>query len=42
MKITERPTGVHTAASDYETLVQQAISKVSGFEQLFKELERAN
>ena len=41
MQTTKRPTGLRTAASDYETLVQQAINKVNGFEQLYKELERA-
>jgi integrase/recombinase XerD len=41
MQTTKRPTGLRTAASDYVTLVQQAINKVTGFEQLYKELERA-
>jgi site-specific recombinase XerD len=41
MQTTKRPTGLRTAASDYETLVQQAINKVTGFHQLYKELERA-
>src|SRR4051794_2220230 len=41
MQTTKRATGLRTAAPDYETLVQQAINKVSGFEQLYKELERA-
>lgn len=41
MQTTKRATGLRTAATDYETLVQQAISKVKGFEQLYKELERA-
>jgi len=41
MQTTKRPTGLPTAAADYETLVQQAINKVSGFHQLYKELERA-
>lgn len=41
MQTTKRPTGLRTAASDYETLVQQAINKVTGFYQLYKELERA-
>lgn len=40
MQTTKRPTGLRTAASDYETLVQQAINKVTGFHQLYKELER--
>ena len=41
MQITKRSTGLRTAALDYETLVQQAINKVTGFELLYKELERA-
>jgi hypothetical protein len=41
MQTTKRPTGLRTAAHDYETLVQQASAKVSGFEQLYKELERS-
>jgi integrase len=41
MQTTKRPAGLRTAAGNYETLVQQAINKVSGFEQLYKELERA-
>jgi site-specific recombinase XerD len=41
MQTLKRPTGLRTAAPDYETLVQQAINKVSGFKQLYKELERA-
>lgn len=41
MQTTKRATGLRTAAGDYETLVQQAINKVTGFEQLYKELERA-
>lgn len=41
MQTTKRPTGLRTAANDYKTLVQQAINKVTGFEQLYKELERA-
>lgn len=40
MQTTKRATGLRTAAPDYETLVQQAINKVTGFEQLYKELER--
>ncbi len=39
MQTTKRSTGPHTAASNYETLVQQAINKVTGFEQLYKELD---
>ncbi len=41
MQTTKRPTGLCTAAGDYETLVQQAINKVTGFDSLYKELERA-
>jgi integrase/recombinase XerD len=41
MQTTKRTTGLRTAAADYETLVQQAINKVTGFGQLYKELERA-
>jgi hypothetical protein len=41
MQITKRATGQRTAASDYQTLVQQASCKVTGFQQLYKELERA-
>ena len=40
MQITKRSTGLRTASPDYETLVQQAINKVTGFDQLYKELER--
>lgn len=41
MQTTKRSTGLRTAAADYETLVQQATNKVTGFGQLYKELERA-
>ncbi len=41
MQTTKRATGLRTAAADYETLVQQASNKVTGFEQLYKELQRA-
>ena len=41
MQTTKRATGLRTAAPDYETLVQQATNKVTGFGQLYKELERA-
>ena len=41
MQTTKQPAGLRTAAADYETLVQQAINKVTGFQQLYKELERA-
>ena len=40
MQTTKRTTGLRTAAADYETLVQQAINKVTGFLQLYKDLER--
>ena len=41
MQTTKRATGLRTAAPDYVTLVQQATNKVTGFGQLYKELERA-
>ena len=45
MHTTKQPTGlpiaIGTAGSVYETLLQQAINKVTGFQQLYKELERA-
>jgi len=41
MQTTKRATGLRTAAPDYETLVQRAINKVTGFDQLYKDLERA-
>ncbi len=41
MQTTKQATGLRTAAGDYVTLVQQASGKVSGFKQLYKELERA-
>lgn len=41
MQKTQQTTGLRTAGADYETLVQQAINKVTGFQQLYKELERA-
>ncbi|MGI8504286.1 MAG: tyrosine-type recombinase/integrase [Hassallia sp.] len=41
MQTTKRATGLRTAATDYVTIVQQAINKVSGFDLLYKELERA-
>jgi integrase/recombinase XerD len=41
MLTTKRTTGLRTAATDYVTLVQQAINKVTGFDQLYKELDRA-
>jgi integrase/recombinase XerD len=41
MQTTKQSTGLRTAASDYVTLVQQAINKVTGFGQLYKQLDRA-
>jgi hypothetical protein len=41
MQTTKQPAGLHTAAPDYVTLAQQAINKVTGFDQLDKELDRA-
>jgi integrase/recombinase XerD len=41
MQTTKQTTGLRTAAKDYETIVQLAISKITGFEQLYKDLERA-
>ena len=41
MQTTKQPTGLRTAAKDYQTIVQQASGKVNGFEQLYKDLERA-
>lgn len=41
MQTTKQATGLRTAAKEYETIVQQACSKVTGFEQLYKDLERA-
>jgi integrase/recombinase XerD len=41
MQTTKRPTGLRTAANEYVTIVQQANNKVTGFEQLYKEMERS-
>lgn len=41
MQTIKRTTRLRTAASDYETFVQQDCGKVKGFEQLYKELQRA-
>ncbi|MEJ7560883.1 MAG: hypothetical protein WKF66_21410 [Pedobacter sp.] len=38
---TKQTTGLRTAASDYVTIVSRASTKVSGFEQLYKEMERS-
>ena len=40
MQTTKRTTGLRCAATDYVTIVQQARNKVTGFEQLYKEMER--
>lgn len=41
MQTTKRPTGLRTAANNYVTIVQQASDKVTGFEQLYKEMARS-
>ena len=41
MQTTKQSTGLRTAANDYVTIVQQANNKVTGFEQLYKEMERS-
>jgi hypothetical protein len=41
MQTTKQATGLRTAAKDYQTIVQQATDKVSGFQHLYKDLERA-
>lgn len=41
MQTTKQTTGLRSAAKDYVTIVQQASSKVTGFEQLYKDLQRA-
>jgi integrase/recombinase XerD len=41
MQTIKQTAGLRTAAKDYETIVQQATSKVTGFHQLYKDLERA-
>ena len=38
---TKQTTGLRTAANDYVTIVQQASDKVTGFLQLYKEMERS-
>ena len=38
---TKQTTGLRTAANDYVTIVQQACGKVTGFSDLYKEMERA-
>ena len=40
MQITKQPTGLRTAAKNYQTIVQQASGKVAGFQQLYKDLQR--
>lgn len=37
----KQTTGLRCAANDYVTIVAQACAKISGFEQLYKEMERA-
>ena len=41
MQTTKQPTGLLTAANDYQTIVQQASGKVAGFQQLYNDLRRA-
>lgn len=41
MQTTKQTTGPGKRAKDYETIVSQACAKVTGFMQLYKELERA-
>ena len=41
MQTTKRATGPRTAATDYVTLLQQTINKVTGFEELYKEMDRS-
>ena len=41
MQTTKQSTGLRTAAKDYQTIVQQASEKVTGFQQLYKDLQRA-
>ena len=41
MQTTKQSTGLRTAASDYQTIVQQASEKVAGFQQLYNDLRRA-
>jgi len=38
---TKQTTGLRGAATDYVTIVAQASAKISGFEQLYKEMERS-
>ena len=38
---TKQTTGLRTAANNYVTIVQQASDKVTGFSQLYKEMERS-
>ena len=37
----KQTTGLRTRANDYVTIVAQASTKVKGFKQLYKEMERA-
>ncbi len=41
MQTAKQTTGPGKRAKDYVTIVQEACNKVTGFEQLYKELERA-
>lgn len=41
MQTSKRATGLRCAANDYVTIVQQAQDKVTGFAQLYKEMERS-
>ncbi len=38
---TKQTTGPRCAASDYVTIVEQASAKISGFDELYKEMERS-
>lgn len=38
---TKQTTSLRTAAKDYVTIVDQACTKIRGFRQLYKEMERA-
>ena len=41
MQTTKQSTGLRTVAKNYQTIVQQASEKITGFQQLYKDLERA-
>jgi len=38
---TKQTTGLRSAADDYVTIVAQAYAQISGFDQLYKEMERS-